>query len=115
MLQGDILSPFLFIVAMEGFHVVLLRAQPADVFHGIFISEIEISHLFYVDDIVLLSSWDPENANHIIRILWCFYLALGLKISLHKSKLVGVELLTLRWRWFPVGWVVLNISFCLFI
>ena len=57
-------------------------------FRGISISRIKISHLLYVDDVMLVSSWDPENANCIIRILRCFYLAPGLKINLSKSKLI---------------------------
>ena len=62
----------------------------ANVFRGISISVIEISLLLYVDDVMLISSWDPENAKCLIRILRCFFMALGLKINLHKSKLIGV-------------------------
>lgn len=56
----------------------------------LFISGIDISHLFYVDDVVLISSCDPKNVICIIRILWCFNLASGHKINLQKSKVIGV-------------------------
>ena len=70
--------------------MALVRAQMANVFRGISISGIEISHLLYVDDVMLISSWDPENAKRLIRMLRCFFMASGLKINLHKSKLIGV-------------------------
>lgn len=87
--QEDPLSPFLFILAMEGLHVAFDKAHLANVYHGITISGIDISHLFYVEDVVLLTLWDPEIANFIIRILQCFYLASARKINLYKSKLIG--------------------------
>ncbi|XP_023765317.1 uncharacterized protein LOC111913837 [Lactuca sativa] len=88
--QGDPLSPFLFILAMEGLHVALVRAQMANVFRGISISGIGISHLLYDDDVMLISSWDPENAKLHICILRCFFMASSFKINLYKSKLIGV-------------------------
>lgn len=51
----------------------------------------EISHLFYANDMVLLSPWSFENVNKIGRILWCFYLALGHRINMYKSKLICVR------------------------
>lgn len=53
------------------------------------ISGIDMSHLFYAHDVVLLSLWDLENANWIIRILCCFYLASGLKINVYKTKFIS--------------------------
>ncbi|XP_052625816.1 uncharacterized protein LOC128132862 [Lactuca sativa] len=88
--QGDPLSPFLFILAMEGLHIALMRARAGNALRGVSISGIEISHLLYADDVMLITPWDPENANRLLRILRCFYLASGLKINLLKSKLIGV-------------------------
>lgn len=48
---------------MEGLHVVLIRARSDNVFREISISGIEISHLFYADDVMLISAWDPENVS----------------------------------------------------
>ncbi|XP_023758004.1 uncharacterized protein LOC111906478 [Lactuca sativa] len=88
--QGDPLSAFLFILTMEGLHVALVRARSDNAFRGISISGVEISHLLYVDDVMLITSWDPENINRLIRIIWCFYMAFDLKINLLESKLIGV-------------------------
>lgn len=54
--QGDPLSPFLFILAMEGFNVTLVRVQSANTLKGARVSGMEISNLLYADDAVLLTS-----------------------------------------------------------
>ncbi|GJX40419.1 RNA-directed DNA polymerase, eukaryota, reverse transcriptase zinc-binding domain protein, partial [Tanacetum coccineum] len=90
--QGDPLSPFLFVLAMEGFHVGISEAYRAGVFQGVSIgsSDIRISHLLYADDAILLCDWGVQNARQIIRMLRVFQLASGLKINLNKSKLIGI-------------------------
>ncbi|KAL7606616.1 uncharacterized mitochondrial protein AtMg01250-like [Lactuca sativa] len=88
--QGDPLSLFLFILAMEGLHIALMQARAVNALRAVSISDIEISYLLYVDDVMLVTPWNPENANCLLRILRCFYLASGLKINLLKSKLIGV-------------------------
>ena len=87
--QGDHISHFLFILAREGLHVAFLRARLAGVFRGISFGDIEISHLSYADDVVILSLWSLDDDNHIICILSSFFLDLSLKINLHKSRLIG--------------------------
>lgn len=77
-------------MAVEGLHVALVRARLANVLRRISISGVEISYLLYADDVILVSFWDPENANRLIHILWCFYMVRGHKINLFKSKLIGV-------------------------
>ncbi|GJX93140.1 RNA-directed DNA polymerase, eukaryota, reverse transcriptase zinc-binding domain protein, partial [Tanacetum coccineum] len=37
-----------------------------------------------------VGEWSATNIKTIVNVLKCFYLALGLKINLHKSKLMGV-------------------------
>nr|GEY12754.1 cysteine-rich receptor-like protein kinase [Tanacetum cinerariifolium] len=55
--QGDPLSPFLFIIVMEGLHLALKDAVSNDLIRGIKVGDtgLNISHLFYADDVVILS------------------------------------------------------------
>ncbi|GJS34885.1 putative RNA-directed DNA polymerase [Tanacetum coccineum] len=62
--QGDPLSHFLFILAVEALNVVLLEATN--------------------------NNWSYSNAKNLSRILTCFHLASGLKVNFNKSKLYGV-------------------------
>ncbi|GKF36762.1 RNA-directed DNA polymerase, eukaryota, reverse transcriptase zinc-binding domain protein, partial [Tanacetum coccineum] len=52
--QGDPLAPFLFILAMEGFHIAMEDAIEANKFSGINIGDICLSHLIYADDVIVL-------------------------------------------------------------
>ena len=90
--QGHPLSPFLFILAMEGLHSVIQKAEEKSLFHGATIGkgELPLSHLFYTDDAVFGGEWSQSNARNIVRILRCFYLISGLKINIQKSKLFGI-------------------------
>nr|GFA21228.1 cysteine-rich receptor-like protein kinase [Tanacetum cinerariifolium] len=82
--QGDPLSPFLFIIAMEAFHVTLQDAKAKGRFEGIKVgtNSIVISHLQFADDALILGVTNPE-INHFAAILCCqpsslpcFYLGL---------------------------------------
>nr|GEX00314.1 RNA-directed DNA polymerase, eukaryota [Tanacetum cinerariifolium] len=73
--QGDPLSPFLFIIAMEGLHVAIEDAICAGLYRGLTINTLTLSHFFFADDALLIE---------------CFHRVSGLKINLHKSNLVGI-------------------------
>ncbi|GJU07587.1 RNA-directed DNA polymerase, eukaryota [Tanacetum coccineum] len=91
--QGDPLSPFLFILVMESLHLSFNNILNAGLYKGIQIDDsLTLSHLFYADDAVFIGKWDKSNINVIVSVLNCFFLASGLKINLHKSKLMGINI-----------------------
>ncbi|GKB01175.1 RNA-directed DNA polymerase, eukaryota [Tanacetum coccineum] len=67
--QGDPLSPFLFISVMESLHRSFSRVMEAGLFKG---------------------EWNIYNIKTIVNVLNCLFMASGLKINLHKSKLSGI-------------------------
>nr|GEV25730.1 RNA-directed DNA polymerase, eukaryota [Tanacetum cinerariifolium] len=63
-----------------------------DMFKGISVSSsLQLSHLFYADDVIFMGQWSESNINTIIQALDCFYKASGLRMNLHKSKLMGIS------------------------
>lgn len=89
--QGDPLSPFLFIIAMEGLHVVIKGAREKNLIKGIKLphSGSELSHLFYAVDAIFIGDWDHGSIKNLSRILKCFQISSGLKVNFHKSRLFG--------------------------
>ncbi|GKA92855.1 RNA-directed DNA polymerase, eukaryota [Tanacetum coccineum] len=91
--QGDLLSPFLFLLVMESLRISFVRAMEGGFFKGIHVGSFEsihISHLFYADDAVFIGEWKEENLRHLVSILQCFYLASGLRINIQKCSIMGV-------------------------
>ncbi|KAI3506473.1 hypothetical protein L1887_28832 [Cichorium endivia] len=90
--QGDPLSPFLFIMVMEGLNVVMKEARIKGLFTGIKIphESLTISHLFYADDALFVGEWCKSNIKNLARILRCFFISSGLRVNFHKSKVFGV-------------------------
>ncbi|KAJ0828828.1 putative RNA-directed DNA polymerase [Helianthus annuus] len=90
--QGDPLSPFLFILAMQALDVIMTRANERNIFQGIKLPNEGpcISHLCYADDVIFMGEWSETNIVNLNRILRCFYMTSGLKVNLRKSSLYGV-------------------------
>ncbi|GJR96082.1 RNA-directed DNA polymerase, eukaryota [Tanacetum coccineum] len=89
--QGDPLSPFLFILIMESFHLSFSKVTNAGLFSGIPIdSSLTLSHIFFADDAIFIGKWDSLNMCTIVNVLKCFHLASGLKINFHKCKLIRI-------------------------
>ncbi|GKB18233.1 hypothetical protein Tco_0852156 [Tanacetum coccineum] len=49
-----------------------------------------VSHLMYADDVIFFGEWSRNNAHNLICMLRCFNLTSGLKINVHKSKVLGL-------------------------
>ncbi|GJZ03678.1 ALP1-like protein isoform X1 [Tanacetum coccineum] len=77
--QGDPLSPFLFILVIEGLHNAFEEAVGNGLITGVNIknSTINVSYLFYADDVIITTDWNAKDMDNIIRVLHVFYLASG--------------------------------------
>ncbi|GJV61362.1 RNA-directed DNA polymerase, eukaryota, reverse transcriptase zinc-binding domain protein [Tanacetum coccineum] len=88
----DPLSPFLFILIIESLHLSFQNVVNAGMFKGVTLdNSLQLSHLFYADDMVFLGQWCDSNLKTIIRVLDCFFRASSLRINLHKSKIMGID------------------------
>lgn len=90
--RGDPLSPFLFIIAMEGLHAAMKSVNQSNLFHGVKIPNNgpTISHLFYADDVLFVGEWRRSNFVNLSRILRSFHSTSGLKVNFHKSMVFGI-------------------------
>ncbi|GJV49742.1 RNA-directed DNA polymerase, eukaryota [Tanacetum coccineum] len=91
--QGDPLSPFLFILVMESLHLSFQKVVNAGLYKCVVLdNSLQISHLFFADDVVFIGQWCDSNISTIIRVLDCFFQASSMRINLHKSKIMGIAI-----------------------
>ncbi|KAM0041794.1 putative RNA-directed DNA polymerase [Helianthus debilis subsp. tardiflorus] len=90
--QGDPLSPYLFLIAIEGLNAMIKKAIKINVFKGISLPNQGpiVSHVLYADDAIFIGDWEVGNVLNLARILRCFHLTSGLKVNFFKSKVFGV-------------------------
>ena len=69
------------------------KAREANLIEGFEIGRerVKLSHLQFVDDTIFFLSKDEEKLENLFEILNIFGLALGLKINMAKSALVGIN------------------------
>nr|GEY92905.1 reverse transcriptase domain, zinc finger, CCHC-type [Tanacetum cinerariifolium]GEZ39789.1 reverse transcriptase domain, zinc finger, CCHC-type [Tanacetum cinerariifolium] len=77
---------------MEALHITLEDAELKNIFEGVKVgsNNIDISHLKFVDDALIMGKLSIDNAKNLCRILRCFHLASDLKVNFSKSKLFGI-------------------------
>ncbi|XP_022041758.1 uncharacterized protein LOC110944402 [Helianthus annuus] len=90
--QGDPISPFLFLIVMEGFSSMVRRASSVGTFRGIMLPNNgpTLTNLLYADDSVLIGEWSGSNIKHMALLLRCFNIVSGLQINMGKSSLMGI-------------------------
>ncbi|GJU32048.1 putative RNA-directed DNA polymerase, eukaryota, reverse transcriptase zinc-binding domain protein [Tanacetum coccineum] len=90
--QGDPLSPFLFILVMEGLNLAFQETTQMHLIKGVSLrhTDLNVSHFFFADDVVILTEWDSNDMENIIRTLNTFHRASGLKINIAKSNVFGI-------------------------
>ncbi|XP_020220498.1 uncharacterized protein LOC109803368 [Cajanus cajan] len=105
--QGDPLSPFLFLIAAEGLNQMVQLAVSLDLWKSFIVGKdkIQISHLQFADDTLLLTQGDWRSLETIKAILQNFELVSGLKVNFSKSNLIGMNMPD---QWLEQGANLLN-------
>ncbi|MDV3166697.1 MAG: reverse transcriptase family protein, partial ['Waltheria sp.' little leaf phytoplasma] len=87
--QGDPLSPYLFILCVEGFAALLEKAKREGKLAGVAASEgaPRVSHLFFADDSLLFMQATKDDCLVVRDILKCYEMASGQSINLDKSAI----------------------------
>ncbi|KAA3478413.1 LINE-1 reverse transcriptase isogeny [Gossypium australe] len=85
--QGDLLSPFLFILVMEVLHLALDNVVELGLIVGFknIIHGLSFSHLQFTDDTILFLKADEKEVSNVKHILRCFEIFSGLGINFKKS------------------------------
>ncbi|XP_050232953.1 uncharacterized protein LOC126681456 [Mercurialis annua] len=91
--QGDPLSPMLFVIAAEGFKILIDKAKDLGLIQGIRIEDYHesLSILQFADDTLLFIPNNMEMIKNLLRILRCFELISGLRINFKKSSIIGLN------------------------
>ena len=87
--QGDPLSPYLFILCMEYLGHLIEQKCTEGVWKPLIASRdnVSISHLFFVDELLLFAKIDEEACEVNLEILRIFCNESGQKVSLEKSRI----------------------------
>ncbi|KAJ0588417.1 putative RNA-directed DNA polymerase [Helianthus annuus] len=90
LMQGDPLSPFLFILRLE---VFMKRAVNFGLFDGVSLPNggPVLTCSCYADNVIFLGLWNEKNVVNLKRILRVLYLVSRLKVNLNKSFVMGVR------------------------
>ena len=88
--QGDPLSPYLFIIAMESLFYLLSEATVNAKLSGMQVAtrSAAMTHLFFANDVIRFGTVRDEEAYELVRILNLFSLDSGWQINTLKSGLV---------------------------
>nr|KYP70102.1 hypothetical protein KK1_009310 [Cajanus cajan] len=90
--HGDLLTPFLFVLVVEGLTSLVKEASNSYLFRGIKVGlkgEL-VNILQYVDDTIFVGEASVENVRTLKIILQGFELASGLKVNFYKSCLGAI-------------------------
>ncbi|KAF1871919.1 hypothetical protein Lal_00012136 [Lupinus albus] len=92
--QGDPLSPFFFLIVVEGLSGPMRQASSLGFFNPYMVGSggIPISLLQFVNDAILIGDFSYQNIWVMKSILQLFELSSGLKINFTKSNLYGVNI-----------------------
>lgn len=85
--QGDPLSPYLFILCGEVLSRILLKMEDLKLIHGVKIGPScdPISHLMFVDDLIVFARANEKEISSISQALSCYEAWSGQKVNIEKS------------------------------
>ena len=88
--QGYQLSPFLFVLVGEVFNKMVEKAKSLNLVEGLKVgyNEVDISHLQFADDTLMLCPNKKECLINYRRLLKCFSIMSGLQINYNKSAMI---------------------------
>ncbi|XP_016169157.1 uncharacterized protein LOC107611777 [Arachis ipaensis] len=91
--QGDLLSPFLFVLVVDVLHRMVGEAVRNGRISLLLIGRdsIALSHLQFTDDTILFCPPEEETIKNYKRLLRCFELMSGLNINFDKSSLIPIN------------------------
>lgn len=89
LMQGDTLSPFLFLICAEGLSALLHRHEERRSLHGFQLCPqgLNISHLFFADDSVIFCHTEEREVYCLKQILDCYAKGSGQCINFDKSSI----------------------------
>lgn len=92
--QGDLISPFLFDIAVEPLNLPIQRASSLGLWEGIELSKdgLKLTHLQYADDTIIFAPQNVEALMNIKKTLIIFHLASGLQVNFCKCSILGMNI-----------------------
>ena len=91
--QGFPLAPLLSLIVVEGSGREILDAKDCGVFHGLSLGNgISLTHVIFVDDIVMVSNGTEQSLLTLQEVLCCFCKASGMLINEDKYALLHAGL-----------------------
>lgn len=88
--QGDPISPYLFLICVEGFSSLLHAAETRGDLEGVkvYVDAPSINHLLFADDSLLLLKTNERSANHLQNVLNLYENCSGQTINEDKSSVM---------------------------
>lgn len=85
--QGDPLSPYIFLICVEGFLALLNREEYKLIFQGLRINKHcpSTSHIFFVDDSLIVCRASRKDCDVIKNVIKTYEIAPGQTVNLDKS------------------------------